>query len=147
MTDATPSDTRRINAFKKKLRGMRKKIDGYTTPLIDPADIDIDSQRIVNPRERRTIDRQCVNRDLYWDVKQSTHVVAFYPNARVDLSKGVSDECTVGHYMGKTVFLITPRKRLSPFMDIVTKIFPNEDEFFKFFKPHMREAIEFYKRK
>jgi len=63
------------------------------------------------------------------------------------LSKGVSDECTRALETGKYVYVITPREKLSPFMDIATKVFQNEKEFFKFFKPHMKEQLKYFKRK
>jgi hypothetical protein len=49
--------------------------------------------------------------------------------------------------LGKTVFVICPRKNISPFMEIAHKVFQDEEEFFKFFKPHMTQALLDYQRK
>jgi adenylate kinase len=147
MTDATPADFRRIDGFKERLRGLRKKIDGYETPMLDPADIDVEPAEGISQREKQAIDRHTVHRDLNWDVEQSTDIVAFYPNKKIDLSKGVSDECTTGHRTGKNVYVISPRARLSPFMYIAKGIFRKEDDFFDFYEPQMRESLEFLRRK
>ena len=147
MTDASPADTRKINNFKKKLRNMRKSIDSYETPVIDPADIDVETNPELTLKERIAIDRHTVHRDLNWDIGEATDVVAYYPNPEIDLSKGVGDECTRAFEDGKFVYVISPRARLSPFMFRATRLFKDENEFFKFFKPHMKESLEKLKRK
>jgi hypothetical protein len=147
MTDASGPATRKINNFKTRLRNLRKEIDGYSTPVIDPADIDVESAEGISSKEKMAVDRHTVYRDLNWDIGQATHVVAYYPDPEIGLSKGVSDECTRALETGKYVFLITPRTKLSPFMDIATKVFHDENEFFQFFKPHMEECLKLFKRK
>jgi len=42
--------------------------------------------------------------------------------------------------------VICPRERLSPFMDIAHKVFRDEEDFFVFFKEHMRNALDYFKR-
>ena len=146
MTDADPVATSKINNFKQKLRELRKTIDGHETPLLDPAEIDIETGEGLGPKERVAIDDQTVHRDLNWDIFQATHVVAYYPDDKVDLSKGVSDECTRALETGKYVFVICPRARLSPFMDIAHKVFRDEDEFFVFFREHMKKTLNDFRR-
>jgi adenylate kinase len=146
MTDADPVATSKINNFKQKLRDLRKTIDGYETPLLDPAEIDIETGEGLGPKERVAIDDQTVHRDLNWDIFQATHVVAYYPDDKVDLSKGVSDECTRALETGKYVFVICPRARLSPFMDIAHKVFRDEDEFFVFFREHLKKVLGNFRR-
>ncbi|MBU2577021.1 MAG: AAA family ATPase [Nanoarchaeota archaeon] len=146
MTDADPVATLKINNFKRRLRDVRKEIDGYATPLLDPADIDIERGDELSEKERQAIDDQTVHRDLNWDITQVTHVVAYYPNDKVDLSKGVSDECTRANETGKYVFVICPRARVSPFMDIAHKVFKDEEEFFTFFKEHVRNTLNHFRR-
>lgn len=146
MTDADPVATSKINNFKQKLRELRKTIDGHETPLLDPAEIDIETGEGLGPKERVAIDDQTVHRDLNWDIFQATHVVAYYPNDKVDLSKGVSDECTRALETGKYVFVICPRARLSPFMDIAHKVFKDEDEFFVFFREHLKKVLGNFRR-
>tara|TARA_Y100000310_G_scaffold145018_1_gene144376 strand:+ start:597 stop:1679 length:1083 start_codon:yes stop_codon:yes gene_type:complete len=147
MTDASLEETEKINKFKQRLRGLRKKIDEVETPIIDPADIDVESGKDLPKKIKSAVDYQTIHRDLNWDITQSTHVVAYYPSDRVDLSKGVSDECTKAMQTGKYVYVICPRKRLSPFMDIAHKVFRDEEKFLKFFKPHMEQSLEQFKRK
>lgn len=147
MTDADPIATQKINNFKARLRSLRKEIDGRETPIIDPADIDIEIDSNMPHRIKETIDSQTVHRDLNWDVAQATHVVAYYPDDKASLSKGVSDECTKARQTGKFVFVICPRERISPFMEIAHKVFRDEEEFFNFFRPHVKESLEYYKRK
>ncbi len=146
MTDADPVATSRINNFKQRLREIRKSVDGHETPLLDPADIDIETGPELSEKERQAIDDQTVHRDLNWDITQATHVVAYYPNDQVNLSKGVSDECTRANETGKYVFVICPRARLSPFMDIAHKVFRDEDEFFVFFKEHLERVLNNFRR-
>ena len=147
MTDASPEATAKINNFKKRLRNLRKKIDGIETPVIDPADIDVETGEHLSKKIKSAIDYQTIHRDLEWDIRQATHVVAYYPDEEVNLSKGVSDECTKAMQTGKYVYVICPRKRLSPFMDIAHKVFRDEEKFFKFFKPQMEESLDYFKRR
>jgi len=147
MTEASGEAVQKINNFKERLRNLRKEIDGHETPVIDPADIDVELEEGISKAEKEAIDEQTVHRDLNWDIGQSTHVVAYYPASEVNLSKGVSDECTRARETGKYVFVIIPRAHLSPFMDIAHKVFRDEEEFFSFFKEHMRQLLDSFKRK
>jgi len=146
MTDADPVSVAKINNFKKRLRELGHELMGREIPLLDPADIDIETGEGLGEKEREAIDDQTVHRDLNWDIVQSTHVVAYYPNDSVDLSKGVSDECTRANETGKYVFVICPRARLSPFMDIAHKVFRDEEEFFVFFKEHLTKVLPGFRR-
>lgn len=147
MTDAASDANKKILEFKERLRELRKGIDGMETPVIDPADIDVETGNELTEPERNAIDAQTVHRDLYWDIKQSTHVVAFYPDEKISLSKGVSDELKEGMETGKFVYVIFPRERRSPFTNNVHGIFKNEDEFFEFFKEQMKTDLERFGRK
>jgi len=68
MTDATKEDTRKINLFKEKLRELRVEFDSYHTPMINPADIDVEtdleSRNDLSEREKKAINVQTVHRDL-----------------------------------------------------------------------------------
>jgi len=147
MTDAASDANSKIVNFKARLRGLRTQIDGMETPVIDPADIDVETGNELTEPERKAIDAQTVHRDLYWDIRQSTHVVAFYPDEKISLSKGVSDELKEGMETGKFVYVIFPRERRSPFTNNVHGIFRNEDEFFEFFKEQMKTDLERFRRK
>jgi len=147
MTDAGGPATQKINEFKARLRALGKEINGLETPLIDPADIDVEGEEGLPAKIKDTIYTQTVHRDLNWDVAQSTHVVAYYPDEKTNLSKGVSDECTRAMETGKFVYVICPRKRISPFMEIAHQVFRDEEQFFTFFKKHMEDKLGNYKRK
>jgi len=147
MTDADPISTQKINNFKLKLRSLRKEIDEKETPIIDPADIDIETDANLSQKIKDTIGTQTVHRDLNWDITQATHVVAYYPDAKASISKGVSDECTKARQTGKFVFVICPRENISPFMEIAHKVFKTEEEFFTFFKEHLKSSLESFKRR
>jgi len=147
MTDADPVSTSRIENFKRKLKDLGNELIGHEIPLLDPADIDIEMGEGLNEIDRKTIDDQTVHRDLNWDIVQATHVVAYYPNDTVNLSKGVGDECTRANETGKYVFVICPRARLSPFMDIAQKVFRDEEDFFIFFREHLTKVLPGFKRK
>ncbi|VVB78816.1 AAA domain protein [uncultured archaeon] len=150
MTDAESLATKKIVNFKKRLRDLRKEIDQNETPIIDPADIDIETDSQIagelDTKTKDAIGAQTVHRDLNWDIGQATHVVAYYPDGKMSLSKGVSDECTRARETGKFVYVVCPRKTMSPFMDIAHKVFKEEEDFFAFFKEHMKWALEYYKR-
>jgi len=146
MTDSESDNNKKIVNFKTRLRSLRREIDGKETPILDPADVDIETDPALADVVRETISRQTVLRDLEWDIKKSTHVVAYYPDEKISLSKGVSDECTYAMQQAKFVYVICPRKKISPFMEIAHKVFQDEEQFFSFFKKHMQDSLENYKR-
>jgi hypothetical protein len=144
-----------VTSFKQKLLDLGKEINDLPTPVIDPRDIDIETKRLIKKytsseeeliRTGDSIDSQTVLRDLDWYIKRATHVVAYYPEGTT-VSKGVSDECTQAHKIGKDVFVIYPYDRQSPFMGISHETFKNADEFFEFFPDHMKKMMNYYKRK
>jgi adenylate kinase len=147
MTDADEETTAKINRFKERLRNLRKEIDGKETPIIDPADIDVEEDKILGEKVLDAINTHTVHRDLYWDIRQATHVISIYPDEKSPLSKGVSDEDTKAMLTGKFVTVIYPKTRRSPFMDIAHEVFTNEEEFFEYFKKKMTEDLERFKRK
>ena len=94
MTDADPVAVDKIDNFKEKLKNLRIEVDGLESPIIDPADIDVEEGNHLDPRVIACINRQTIHRDLNWDIEQATHVIAYYPDPKIDISKGVTDECT-----------------------------------------------------
>lgn len=146
MTEANAEQDRKISGFKEKLLNVGKRINSLATPLIDPRDIDIETGEDLSDRTKMTIRRQTVHRDLNWYIRQATDLVAFYPEG-TSVSKGVSDESTRGFETGKSAFVVFPRKTTSPFMDISSRVFHSEDEFFEFFPPYMERRIEQFRRK
>lgn len=76
---------------------------------------------------------QIVNRDLYWLIRQSKKVIAFFP--KVVSSPGVINELREAHETNKTVWVIHPGGEGSPFITyFCDRVFNNEKEFFSFLK-------------
>lgn len=146
MTDATPEDTAKIAEFKQFLRESRKEIDGMLVPINDPADIDIETDPALPANVRAAIDAQTVRRD-YQYIWQSIGMVAFYPSEKTPLSKGSDDELKEAKDSGKFAFLVSPRKRLSPFYKEYNGIFRDLNDFRPFWMQFLREQLEFYRRK
>lgn len=145
MTDANSEADAMITAFKERLLAIGEEITGLPTPLIDPRTIDIETGEGLSKREERMIRIQTVHRDLNWYISQVTDQVAYYPPGTM-LSKGVSDESTRGFETGKNIFVIYPGSHTSPFMDISTKVFTSEAEFFEFFPKYMKKRIKSLQR-
>lgn len=140
MTEASSEQNKRISDFKKKLVDTGEEINGLPTPVIDPRDIDMETSFGLSEQEKEYIRSHTVHRDLDWYIPEVTDLVAFYPEG-TSVSKGVSDESTRGFETGKNAFVIFSKTPTSPFMDIATKVFHSEDEFFKFFPDYMRMRI------
>ena len=141
MTDADSEADAMITAFKEKILAFGQEITGRPTPLIDPRTIDIETGAGLSKREEKMIRIQTVHRDLNWYIGEATDQVAYYPPGTT-LSKGVSDESTRGFETGKNTFVVYPSSHTSPFMDIATKVFSSEDEFFEFFPKYLRKRIK-----
>ena len=79
-----------------------------------------------------------VNQDLYWLIKQSKKIIAYFPV--VVASPGVINELREAHETNKDVWLIFPSKTKSPFLVYFSsQIFESPNEFFKFLKRYSRE--------
>lgn len=84
---------------------------------------------------------QTVNQDLYWLIKQSKKVVAYFP--KIISSPGVINELREAHETNKDVWLIYPSKVRSPFLIYFSsQIFETPKEFFKFLKKYQREDMK-----
>lgn len=151
MTDADEETTKRIVSFKHELRNLRKEIYGANEleiPLIDPAEIDIETGDGLSESEKEAIGQHTIYRDLKWDVGKATHTIAYYPNAETDLSAGVTHECIEAKQTGKYAYLITPRVKKSPFLEFsALEQFGDKEEFLAFFKDKIVEDLRTYKRK
>ena len=78
-----------------------------------------------------------VNQDLYWLIKQSKKIIAYFPI--VVSSPGVINELREAHETNKDVWLIFPSKTKSPFLVYFSsQIFESTNEFFKFLKQYSR---------
>lgn len=81
-----------------------------------------------------------VNQDLYWLIKQSKKVIAYFPI--VVSSPGVMNELREAHETNKDVWLIFPSKIKSPFLVYFSsRIFESTKEFFDFLKKYKKEKV------
>ncbi len=140
MTDASSEADAMITEFKNRLLTIGRDLTGLSTPLIDPRTIDIETGDGVSKREELAIRSQTVHRDMNWYIAQASDQVAYYPPGTI-LSKGVSDETTRGFETGKNTFVIYPNIHTSPFMDICTKVFTDEEDFFNFYPEYMQKRL------
>ncbi|MDO8669725.1 MAG: hypothetical protein Q7K65_05550 [Candidatus Buchananbacteria bacterium] len=145
MTDASSEADAMITAFKERLLAVGQELTGRPTPLIDPRTIDIETGEGLSQKEERAIRIHTVHRDLNWYIPQASDLVAYYPPGTM-LSKGVSDESTRGFETGKNAFVIFSNENTSPFMDISTRVFTSEEEFFDFFPEYMENRLETLQR-
>lgn len=145
MTDASTEQDIMISAFKEKLLAVGREINGLPTPLIDPRYIDIETHGELTAITESIIRGHTVHRDLNWYIKQSSDLVAFYPEGTT-ISKGVTDETTRGFETGKNTYVVFPFERTSPFMDISKQVFRTESEFFDFYIPYMKQRMELLNR-
>jgi len=84
---------------------------------------------------------QTVNQDLYWLIKQSKKVIAYFPI--VVSSPGVINELREAHETNKDVWLIFPSKTKSPFLVYFSsRIFESTKEFFRFLKQYKQKRIK-----
>lgn len=80
---------------------------------------------------------QIVNRDLYWLIKQSKKIIAFFP--KIVSSPGVINELREGHETNKDTWVVYPGKSGSPFITyFCDRVFSDEKELFKFLKKHYK---------
>jgi adenylate kinase len=145
MTDASSEADDMISEFKQKVLTIGMEINGLPTPLIDPRTIDIETGEGLSDRERRIIEVQTVHRDMDWYIPEVSDQIAYYPPG-TELSKGVSDESTRGFETGRNTFVIDPENHGSPFMDIATRVFTSEEDFFDFYPGYVEERMESLRR-
>jgi adenylate kinase len=125
----------RVNKFIEELNKYFIVFDPRVVELGSrPAIVKIGKKRRENP----VFFTQVVNRDLYWFVRQSKKVIAFFP--KVVSSPGVINELREAHETNKTVWVIHPGGQGSPFITYYCdKIFDNEKEFFEFLKKNYKQ--------
>lgn len=111
---------------KKRIKDMIKKLNDYFV-VFDPATIEL------GPITTEVDAAQCVNRDLYWMIEQCKKVIAIFPE--IVLSTGLINELREGFETNKEVWLIFPRKTMSPFTSYYShETFMSEKELFAFIK-------------
>lgn len=104
--------------------------------VFDPRTIEID----VGPIKKKinmAVYNQTVARDLYWLVKQSKKIIAYFPI--LVASPGVINELREGYETNKDVWIIYPEKVASPFLTyFCNKLFKTEKEFISFLKKNYK---------
>lgn len=120
------SDQEKVNRFVKKL-------DKYFV-VFNPLKLDI----LIGKTFDLASYHHTVNQDLYWIIKQSKKVIAYFP--KVISSPGVINELREAYETNKDVWLIFPSKEKSPFLVYFSsQIFESTEEFFKFLKGYMQK--------
>ncbi len=130
-----PKDLKRIDDFIKKL-------DKYFT-VFDPRTIETGSVKLrafksaAKKEDELATHQHTVARDLYWLLKQSKKIIAFFP--QIVSSPGVINELREAFETNKDVWLIYPNKVGSPFITyFCNRLFLNEREFFKFLEKELK---------
>jgi hypothetical protein len=117
----------------EKVRRFVEKLDKYFV-VFNPLKLDI----IVGKKFDIASYHHTVNQDLYWLIKQSKKVIAYFPI--IVASPGVINELREAHETNKDVWLIFPSKTKSPFLVYFSsQIFESTEEFFKFLKRYTKE--------
>lgn len=122
---------------KEKIDKFVKVLEKYFV-VFDPRNVEVGpAPTKTKKRENLIIYNQTVNRDLYWLIKQSRKVIAYFP--KVVSSPGVINELREAYETSKDVWLIYPSKRGSPFITyFCNRIFSGEKEFFSFLKKNYK---------
>jgi len=117
----------------EKVRKFVEKLDKYFV-VFNPLKLDI----IVGKKFDIASYHHTVNQDLYWLIKQSKKVIAYFPI--IVASPGVINELREAHETNKDVWLIFPSKTKSPFLVYFSsQIFESPEEFFRFLKRYTKE--------
>ncbi len=118
---------------------IQKKVDKLVSALekyfiiFDPRYIEL-AKPTKGDRVDTTMHNQIVSRDLYWLVRQSHRIIAYFP--KVVSSPGVIHELREAYETNKEVWLIWPKDaKQSPFITYYAhKVFQSPEELLKFLK-------------
>ncbi len=118
---------------KNKVEKFIKKLEKYFV-VFNPLKLDT----LIGRKFDLASYHHTVNQDLYWLIKQSKKVIAYFPV--VVSSPGVINELREAHETNKDVWLIFPSKAKSPFLIYFSsRIFENPEDFFRFLKRYKQE--------
>ncbi len=118
---------------KQKIEKFIKELEKYFV-VFNPLKLDT----LVGNKFNLASYHQTVNQDLYWLIKQSKKVIAYFPI--VVSSPGVINELREAHETNKDVWLIFPSKTKSPFLVYFSsQIFESTKEFFSFLKRYKKK--------
>lgn len=125
----------------EKVEKFVKELDKYFV-VFNPLKLDI----LMGEKFDLASYHHTVNQDLYWLIKQSKKVIAYFPV--VISSPGVINELREAYETNKDVWLVFPSKAKSPFLVYFSsRIFGSPGEFFKFLKSYIREKQAKKKRR
>lgn len=134
---------------------MQSRVDKFIEELnryfvvFDPRIVELGSGPAIVKINKKTAQNpvfytQVVNRDLYWLIRQSKKVIAFFP--KVVSSPGTINELREAHETNKTVWVIHPGGEGSPFIVyFCDRVFNNEKEFFVFLKKGYKPFRDHFK--
>ncbi len=114
----------------KEVDRFIEKLEKYFI-IFDPREIELVEQWKPSMMTKAVL-HQIVNRDLYWLVKQTDRVIAYFPKAVS--SPGVVNELREAHETNKEAWLVYPKEdKISPFLTYYSNmVFKGPDELFKF---------------
>lgn len=119
-------------ADQEKVERFVKELNKYFV-VFNPLKLDI----LIGEKFDLASYHHTVNQDLYWLIKQSKKVIAYFPI--VVSSPGVINELREAHETNKDVWLIFPSKTISPFLVYFSsQVFESSKDFFKFLKRHIQ---------
>lgn len=113
---------------KKKIEEFLEEISNYVTPII-PSE---SKPKITNLSKKVTnlLNNQLVRRDFRF-IKQSDYVIVYLPE--LVYSSGVDAEINYAHSINKKVFIVFPKKKVSPFVNYYAdKVFYSTKELIKY---------------
>lgn len=128
----------------KRIDDFVEKLNKYFT-VFDPRTIETGGVKMKKTRvksaaadeDELATHQHTVARDLYWLLKQSKKIIAFFP--RLVSSPGVINELREAFETNKDVWLIYPSKVGSPFITyFCNRLFLNEKEFFTFLDKELK---------
>lgn len=103
--------------------------------VFEPRKID---KSALNNQVDPVVYNQTVARDLYWLIKQSKKIIAYFP--RLVSSPGVINELREGYETNKDVWLIYPEKVASPFLTyFCSRLFNSENQFRTFLEKEYKK--------
>lgn len=118
-----------------KINKFVNQLDKYFT-VFDPRTVEVGASPIDHRRDM-TVFHQTVGRDLYWFIRQSRKIIAYFPC--VVSSPGVINELREAYETSKDVWVIYPTREGSPFLTyFCNKLFGSEKEFFAYLKNKLK---------
>lgn len=122
---------------RKRIAKFVENLEKYFV-VFDPRNVEVGAAPTkAKKRKDLIVYTQTVNRDLYWLIKQSKKIIAYFP--KIVSSPGVINELREAYETNKDVWLIYPSKTGSPFITyFCSQMFSSEKEFYAFLKKNYK---------